>query len=84
MRLTTGCGPGRYTMRWLHVWCLPALWILAVSILFGITWLVHSQIGKAEIATIAGLPGLWLMQTLNAIGPHPSILTGEEKGTFYF
>lgn len=44
---------------WFHLWCLPVIWLLAVSLLWGIAMTgAHADAGM--LAAVASLAGQWL------------------------
>ena len=63
-RIIGEANPLRRT-RWFHVWCLPLIWALAVSILYCLLW----NKGEAGMAAMfAGLAGIWAPGLLHAEG----------------
>ncbi len=54
-----------------HVWCLPAVWLIPVGILWGISSVMSLRGDANTAATIAGIGGLWLA---DALGGHHGIL----------
>ena len=54
-----GLGPFLRRTTWFHVWCLPLIWLAAVSILY---WLLWNKGEAGMLILYAGIAGTWALE----------------------